>query len=496
MAVPQTNNLKRAGNFFIEDAKIVTSQGIILSILPQILHIEINENIQLNSVTGNLFLSDTIDIASVGPILGQEYLSLRIHTAGVNNTSLAIDFTQELFHITSLSVRAPTGQPNTQALLLEFTTHELVKNQRVKLNKSFTGTCSDIVETILRNELKTKKDLFIEPSDGIKKYVFPNFDPFTAINMIKREAVTIFDGAPTFMFYEDLRGYHFRSLSSMYEKDVSQKYNPSVVGSKGGVRPEDSFNDMRSILGMQITGNGDTLLGSFTGAYASKLTVYDTYARRFKEYTYNYLDSFKTEQHISSRNKVTNASGEDDFPLISETPVENTSRISDFPAKTFLRSTANKIGGDELGESDPGISIQHTNDGRYTFNSTRPETWLQRRQSQIVQLENGISAKIEVHGNVMVQCGSIIQFNLPLASWVEIKGNEDRIDKFFRGRFLVKGIRHDFSVETSRHEMVLDIVKDSLPSSLSKLDKAINTQPEEAGTVQREFGSRIDASQS
>ena len=34
-------------------------------------------------------------------------------------------------------------------------------------------------------------------------------------------------------------------------------------------------------------------------------------------------------------------------------------------------------------ESDPGISIQHTNDGRYTFNSTRPETWLQRRQSQI-----------------------------------------------------------------------------------------------------------------
>tara|TARA_E500000331_G_scaffold315286_1_gene325182 strand:- start:833 stop:2305 length:1473 start_codon:yes stop_codon:yes gene_type:complete len=486
MAIPQTNNLQRAGNFSIESAIIITSKGIKLNVLPQILHLEMGESIQLNSISGNLFLSDTIDIASIGPIIGQEYLSLKIQTTGVNNASLAIDFTQELFHITSLTVRAPTGQPNTQALLLEFTTHELVKNQRVKLNKSFTGTCSDIVETILRNELKTKKNLFIEPSDGIKKFVFPNVDPFTAINMIKREAVTISDGAPTFMFYEDLRGYHFRSLSSMYEKEVSQKYNPSVIGSKGGVRSEDAFNDMRSVLGTQITGNGDTLLGSFTGAYASKLTVYDTYARRFKEYTYNYLDSFKTEQHISSRNKITGGSGEDDFPLISETPVENTSRISDFPAKTFLRSTANKI----VDESDPGISIQHTNDGRYTFNSTRPETWLQRRQSQIVQLENGISAKIEVHGNIMVQCGSIIQFNLPLASWVEIKGNEDRIDKFFRGRFLVKAIRHDFSVETNRHEMVLDIIKDSLPSSLSKLDKAIDTQPEQAGTVQREFGSR------
>ena len=74
--------------------------------------------------------------------------------------------------------------------------------------------------------------------------------------MIKREAVTISDGAPTFMFYEDLRGYHFRSLSSMYEKEVSQKYNPSVIGSKGGVRSEDAFNDMRSVLGTQITDFG------------------------------------------------------------------------------------------------------------------------------------------------------------------------------------------------------------------------------------------------
>ena len=181
MAIPQTNNLQRAGNFFIESAIIITSKGIKLNVLPQILHLEMGESIQLNSVSGNLFLSDTIDIASIGPIIGQEYLSLKIQTTGVNNASLAIDFTQELFHITSLTVRAPTGQPNTQALLLEFTTHELVKNQRVKLNKSFTGTCSDIVETILRNELKTKKNLFIEPSDGIKKFVFPNVDPFTGM---------------------------------------------------------------------------------------------------------------------------------------------------------------------------------------------------------------------------------------------------------------------------------------------------------------------------
>ena len=38
------------------------------------------ESIQLNSVSGNLFLSDTIDIASIGPIIGQEYFFLKIKT--------------------------------------------------------------------------------------------------------------------------------------------------------------------------------------------------------------------------------------------------------------------------------------------------------------------------------------------------------------------------------------------------------------------------------
>ena len=95
--VSELNNLQRAGDFFIESAVITTSQGIKLNILPQIMHLEINENIQLNSVSGNVLLSDTIDIASIGPIFGQEYMSLRIHTAGVQESALSVDFTEELF---------------------------------------------------------------------------------------------------------------------------------------------------------------------------------------------------------------------------------------------------------------------------------------------------------------------------------------------------------------------------------------------------------------
>ena len=44
--------------------------------------------------------------------------------------------------------------------------------------------------------------------------------------MMKRQAVSAHDGSPTYMFFEDFKGYHFRSLSSMYsEPTVFQKRN-------------------------------------------------------------------------------------------------------------------------------------------------------------------------------------------------------------------------------------------------------------------------------
>ena len=457
VADPRSPGMQRAGDFFIDEAKIITSQGIELNILNQILHLVIHENIQRTAVTGDILLSDTIDIATLGPILGQEYLSLKVRTKGVEGEPAVIDFTKELFHITSLGSRTTGGQPNIQILLLEFTTYEISKNERTTLNRSFEGTCSEIVKNILKNDIKTKKNLFVEPSDGVKKYVFPDIKPFDAIARLKREAVATEDSSPTYVFYEDLKGYHFKSLSTMYNQDIVQEYRPSVVGSKP--RPEDAMANMNSAINVALGRNGDTLQGQSLGQYASKLTVYDSYARRFKNYTYNYLDNFENEKHIS------------DFPVISETPVEGDSRLSDFPAKSYFLPTANKIEDDG---TDNGITIRHlTKTGKYTYAALRSERWLQRRSSQLIQLENAVTLNIEVYGNTVVRCGSIIKFDYPLHSFAEVEGNRDRIDKFYRGRFLVKSIRHDFEVDTNRHEMVLTLTKDALPTELSALGSAI-----------------------
>ena len=60
---------------------------------------------------------------------------------------------------------------NMQVLELQFTSPEMLKSNRTRISKSYTNTVDNIAEDILTNEryLDTKKDLFIEPTAGIRR---------------------------------------------------------------------------------------------------------------------------------------------------------------------------------------------------------------------------------------------------------------------------------------------------------------------------------------
>ena len=62
-----------------------------------------------------------------------------------------------------------------QALELQFTSPEMLKSNRTRISKSYTGTIDEIVEDVVRNELfvNSRKPLFIEPTVGIKRIVAP-----------------------------------------------------------------------------------------------------------------------------------------------------------------------------------------------------------------------------------------------------------------------------------------------------------------------------------
>ena len=455
MAKASSEAIQKAGDFKVDRVSITTSTGLVLDLLNSVLHINLFEGIDSTAVTGSILLVDHVNLVATGPIIGQEFIKLKLRTPGMKGENGIIDFTKNVLVVTSMKTRDNIGN-GQQGVLLEVASAELLKNERTKLNGSFVGTCSEIAKNIMRSKLDVTKNLFVEPSEGIKKMVFPNIRPVHAIHMLKRQAIARDGLNSPYMFYEDLKGFHFRSLASMYAANSVMQYTTSIPGSK----PQNVFEDLSTILSHQIVGNGDTLVSQRLGAYGSNLTIYDTFAKKQTRQQFNYLDEFFGIPHA---NTIVDGKPGSSFPLINSSPVEPTGRISDFPAKSFLVPTARFHDAD--GNDQGTINYHHTENGNYPFVGGDTKKWLQKRESMLAHLEFGITANIEVHGNTLVNAGDMIDFNLPTQTAAKTEKGE-RLDFFFNGKFLIKKIRDDFDFGEMRHEMVLSIVRDDLAVEL------------------------------
>ena len=121
--------LTGAGDFELEVLDLVTVSGMRIDLTASCMGIVIYEDIFSFALTGTLALADTFNLPSVGPILGQEYLYLKIKTPSFPDApTTAIDFSENVFLVHSISARKrlTTG---VQGYTLEFASQELIKNQ-------------------------------------------------------------------------------------------------------------------------------------------------------------------------------------------------------------------------------------------------------------------------------------------------------------------------------------------------------------------------------
>ena len=222
--------LQKAGDFEINSAKIITSAGTEIDISASIIIITFFEDTGMMALSGNILMFDSVNLASIGPLIGQEYLKLKIRTPSFKDKSAIIDFTENVFLIHSIQSRENVGN-NAQGYLLNFISSEVVKNQRTKVSQTLKGSYSEIVKNMLVNYVDSKKDLYIEPTSGNKKIISPNVRPFDVITLAMKEAISKQGKDPTYLFFETFKGYHFRSLTSMYVQTPIFEFTTRVPGS-------------------------------------------------------------------------------------------------------------------------------------------------------------------------------------------------------------------------------------------------------------------------
>jgi hypothetical protein len=273
--------------------------------------------------------------------------------------------------------------------------------------------------------------------------------------------------SPSYMFYETFKGYHFRTLASMYAQPIAQTYTSYVPGSqvnKGIVNIE---TQLGNIIDYEIIENSDSLFNFTTGVYASKLIVHNIYSKTFNEYQYNYFDHFSKERHITSYH------GKKQFPIFSDVSIEKDgSRSSDFPSRTFLTSISQ-------GETDTNNT---TVDGTEPFAAPDPQNSIQERVSTMNQLDKGLLLNIVTHGNTSINAGDVVILDIPHVASVKTADNPKN-DRFYQGVFLVKRIKHEFDFASKKHTSLMTLVKDSLAKELDGPKDLYEPKPEKNGSV-------------
>ena len=153
------------------------------------------EDIETVGVTGWLDMYDNVNLIQGGPIIGHELLYLRFETAGASEAGVpefAVDYTKHplmLYKIEELSTGTVEGAgSNWLEYRLHFCSTEMLRNDRIRLSRTYQGVVSDIVTDVLENHLETIKPLDIKPTLDLHHFIAPNIRPYHLISDLVSKA--------------------------------------------------------------------------------------------------------------------------------------------------------------------------------------------------------------------------------------------------------------------------------------------------------------------
>ena len=380
--------------------------------------INIHENIYKEGILGYLEMVDSWNLIRNGIILGQELLYLKFCTAGAEVAGIerqwSVDFSKlplQVYKVTDLTDNPnpdATSSTNTLFYRLHFCSPELLKNDRIRISQTMQGTVKDVVSNTLKTHLKTTKNLEIEETSDLKKYVVPNLHPFDFIKRLKSVAQkevpkvatnphkdvpsqpTLFKGRLTdFQFWETTRGYKFLPVIRPEEdSQLTLAVSDPVLGNY--------HLQMMTVLKHTYIKHGDTFGSIKEGAWGSKQINHNAYTKSVKTYQSNYLRSL----------------AENRYSHVSKTPVyddKERRKISDWPdSKLNLHSFTG--------------TAKHTNILKTpaktgeNFNTPwvpMPAEASMQREMQTRHTLNYDQLAITVNGMSILETGMIVRLDLP-----------------------------------------------------------------------------------
>jgi len=460
----EESSIQYANEYLVVECKIFTVGGLELDLTDLLVSVNIYEDIFSNSISGDISFVDTNNILGNANLIGQEKLSLILATPdGSDNYDRenAIDFSKQPLYIYKVNASVNVTE-RTTAFSLSFTTAEIVRNNHIRISKSFDGDimigeqATDIITKIVRDKedgLASTKELFFEKTLDMHKYVIPNMRPFDAINMLARISNSSeYNFAPTFLFYETIKGYFFRTIEGMMDRKnprmIYRETTPNQLNDKG---MPDLVSNLQNILSFNVRSSTNTLVNQRMAMYSSKLLELDFFNKKWEYKDFSYTDNFEDDTHVDKFTKEGSANA----PIMSEATDDFGNKLSDYPDSVFYLQSVDKL------PDNPKLTPMHEKDGANPFRQINTAEWLQRRKSRFAALDSAVTVHVEVPGNTSLQAGDLIGLEILNKSTMD---TDEKYDKNLSGRYLVRKLHHVFTkgIGQYKHTVHMECVRDAM----------------------------------
>lgn len=416
------NNIINPGDIKINTITMYNGDGKYIDITRLFVSLSIYEEIMNPFMTATIFLSDSISLASLLPLVGEEQILIDFETPF--HTGPEFKF-KKLFYV--YKVENIENYKEKNAIIgLKLISVEGFVDKNKRLSQTFRGSASEIVSKLLRNELRTTQRVQIDDSNTNVAYTSNFWTPSKNIMYLTGEAYSVTNN-PNFVFYENKDGFNFLSLDTLYDQIPVANFTRDnfirETKNDGSSLPNAELQYNR-ILDISTTDFFDYYDRLASGMYGSSMYHYDMEAKKFSFIQRN--TKLDYEKNTSSLNLNSSIKS----PLIFD------------PISRLVTKIVHKN--------------LHTN--------TVPEPLdIDIKRVALLKKAEAFKTNVRVFGRANYKIGDVVSLtiykNEALSS---SKLDKDITDPLLSGNYLISALSHEVSNKT--HYCNMELIRDSYSS--------------------------------
>ena len=418
------------------------------------------ESITSPMISGTLVMVDSgANLISSLPIQGTERIVITL--VAPNNQEHTYDL-----HVFKIGSRF--GAERFQTYTLGLISKEGLLNEGIRITKTLKGKANDIVKSLLKDYIKTNKEVDQENTKFNIIFNAGKRSPFAVINSIQSKSVSnsstaketeskgtskttssnssvsslkstdssdysSVTGSAGYFFFENKDGYVFKSIDTLCEgKNSAGTYfqEPIDVNS-----PPD-----KKILSIDFLNEIDILTKLRTGAFSSVICYYNFSTGAYEEYVYSLDKSYDSMKHMGSQKGLPYGQKE----------------LAKYPTRVMSMILDHETWYD--GEDIASPEKKDGGDGATQFPDYQ-KFYMAQSISRLNSLTNQ-KVQIKINGTPSMKVGDSIDIMIPN----QVTGEQKIVEKYdpeHSGTYLISEVNHVFNPKERRCYTFLTLIRDS-----------------------------------